>query len=325
MIQEVTMRMKRRLEPVDLIVAVGVFATVLGGCFLYTATSGTLGAATPEIVSIESSARMIDPMQAMEWVQPALGEALVESYLLEQKAAEKITEAVTKLNRATLTGYYLQASPNRIFEQIRSHAAQVEADHAARVQYVLGSSIVAFTGRGVRTGVLSPDRLAGSYNQRMIEIAEATGARIEDNYRKTREPLLGWMIVTASQGNLRLAEQIQERIGKAVAAVTRVQEGFQEAMGSVQEQLASVALASIHTEQIADRFAALASAETRAQAQPVFFSMPRSWPEVSVGLLIAASSALIALFVAGLLLPTYEPKMSAMEEALPESQYRKIA
>ncbi|MES4787203.1 MAG: hypothetical protein C4294_16840 [Nitrospiraceae bacterium] len=89
--------------------------------------------------------------------------------------------------------------------------------------------------------------------------------------------------------------------------------------------MASVALASIHTEQIADRFAALASAETRAQAQPVFFSMPRSWPEVSVGLLIAASSALIALFVAGLLLPTYEPKMSAMEEALPESQYRKIA
>lgn len=321
--QEVTMR--RRLEPIDLVVAVGVFATVLGGYFLYMATNGVLEAATAEtsaVARVDSS--LIDPMEAMEWVQPALGQAIVDHALLERRAAEEMTRVATRLNRSTLAGYRLQTSPNWVIDRIRSYANAVERDHIARVQYVLGRSIVAFTGRGVRVGVLSPDQLEGDFNRRMIEIAEATGARMEDSYRQMREPMLGWAIVAASRDSFELAGRVQERIGAAVVQVAMAQENLHEAMGRVQEQLASVALASIHTEQIADRFAALAKAEARV-AEPVFFSAPQSWPRVSVGVLIGATAILCALFIAGLFMPTYESEIPTMEEALPQAKYRKIA
>jgi len=47
--------MKRDLEPVDLMVAVGVFATLLGAALLFMATSGPIQTATPEGAPVNRS------------------------------------------------------------------------------------------------------------------------------------------------------------------------------------------------------------------------------------------------------------------------------
>ncbi|MBI4401115.1 MAG: hypothetical protein HY581_05740 [Nitrospirae bacterium] len=317
--------MRRNLEPVDLMVAVGILATVLGGYFLFMSTSGTLQAAVPETASIAPASGI---MGAMEWVQPALGQAIVDDYLLGREFAAKTTEAVTKLNRATMITHRLKTSPFEYLEQIQAHATQVEADHAARVQFVMGRSIVDFTARGVRTGVLSPGLVAGEYNRRMISIAETTGKTMDVQFRSNWPTLIKQTILAASEDHDRFAAQSQQRVGHAIVQLTRVQDGYLKAMEDMQVQLGSVALASIHTEQIADRFDQLAAADFSARRPTLPFSAPRSWPEIPFGYLFAASAVLIGIFFVGLLMPGLRRETEEMEEREAEPAkpgYRKTA
>ncbi len=62
--------MRRTLEPVDLMVVIGLCATLLGGYAVFISANGTLEAAGPETVSLNHSTGI---MAGMEWVQPALG------------------------------------------------------------------------------------------------------------------------------------------------------------------------------------------------------------------------------------------------------------
>jgi hypothetical protein len=309
----------------DLIVAVGLCATVFGGYLLFMAASGTLGAPSYEALAITPTPNMMD---ATQWVQPALGQAIVQDYLLERETARKTAEATAEFNRATMAGHRLESSPLEHVDRIRTHAAAVEADHVARVQLVLGRRIVDFTQRGVRAGVLSPTTVEGPYNHRMIRLAELNATRMEEQFRSVREPMLGWDIVMATQEHDRFTGQLQHRIGNAIVQVVHLQRTFQEAMAGAQEQLASVVLASIQTEQITDRFSKLAAAELSGRGQPVPFTEPRSWPDIPVGLLVAASATLIGLFFAGLSLPIVRREPISMGESQPESvepAYRKTA
>jgi hypothetical protein len=77
--------------------------------------------------------------------------------LLKQNYAKTVTSAAKALNRATLAG---QAEGIDPVEMVIAHASAAEADHAARVQWVLGRPIVDFTARGVRTGILAADPAA---------------------------------------------------------------------------------------------------------------------------------------------------------------------
>lgn len=316
--------MRRTFEPVDLMVVIGVCATVLGGYLLYMATNGTIEAATPVPASI---GRTADIMDAMEWVQPALGQAIVDDYLLGREVSSQNIAAAGEFNRVTMIGHRLQNSPFGHFEGIRTHATDVEADHVARIQFVLGRSIVDFTARGVRTGALSPDRLSGEYNRLMIGFAEATGHQMDEEFQNNHQVNLGWAIMTASQDRARIADRNQERIGSAVVRVAQLQNGYQEAEGAMQGQIAALAIATIHTEMQADRFARLAAADFTAQQQPLRQTEPRSWPEIPIGVLFAASTGLIGLFLAGLLMPA-RPEAPTMSQVRPEpasQAYRKTA
>ena len=319
--------MKRTFEPVDLMVLVGVCATVLAGYLLYMATNGTIGAgaAAPVPVSLGQTA---DIMDAMEWVQPALGQAIVDDYLLGREVSSQTIAAAAEFNRATMIGHLLQNSPFEHFQSIRTHATDVEAEHAARVQFVLGRSIVGFTARGVRTGVLSPDRLSGEYNRLMIAFTEATGHQMDEEFQNNHQANLGWAIVTAGQERARIVDRTQERIGTAVVRVTKTQEGYQEAEGAMQGQMAALAIASIHTEMQADRFARLAAGDVTAQQLPLRQTEPRSWPEIPIGALFAASTGLIGLFLAGLFMPSGRPEAPTMSQVRSEPAgqvYRKTA
>jgi len=96
----------------------------------------------------------------------------------------------------------------------------------------------------------------------------------------------------------------------------------------MQGQMAALAIASIHTEMQADRFARLAAGDVTAQQLPLRQTEPRSWPEIPIGALFAASTGLIGLFLAGLFMPSGRPEAPTMSQVRSEPAgqvYRKTA
>lgn len=320
--------MRRTLEPVDLMVVIGLCATLVGGYAVFISANGTLEAAAPgpEMVSLNHSTGIMD---GMEWVQPALGQAIVESYLIERDAAENLATAVSEFNRATVTQHWLTSDPFRHIAAIRSHAAEVAADQAGRIQGVMGRAIVNFTRRGVRSGVLSAAQDESEFNKRMIRQTQAMGARMEEEFQNGWQPYLGQLIMTSSRQRARAVERAQEHVGAAVVQVTKVQADYDTARTLNQGQLASAAIAAIRTELRADLFARLDAAEPLARRTVLPVTEPRSWPEIPVGYWFAASLGLIGLFLAGLWLPSGEPERGvAVGEIQPEPAqqvYRKTA
>jgi hypothetical protein len=317
--------MERRIEPVDLMVAVGAFATIIGGYLLFMASSGTLESAQLRTAMAEQTIEATNPMVAMEWVQPALGQALVENYLLDRAANSDIAAAAKEVNVATLLAQNVGNGLAPSADGIVAGMASIDSDHAARVQYVLGRSIVVFTSRGVRSGVLSPTLIDGGYNQHMIALTEERGNRMESAYRETREPMFGRTIVAAGQDAVRLAEQVQDRLGKAIVRIVSLQEESQ-AKGEAQTQLALLTLASIHTEEMADRFDSLARAEQSLRPTSTMFSEPRTWPDIPNGLFAAGSIGLIGLIFVGLMMQGARPdERPTIREVPSEPAYRKTA
>ena len=70
--------MERRIEAVDMMAAVGVFATIVGGAFLFMATDAEWTSKLSDTTT-EQMASFGGSTTAMQWVQPALGEALVQN------------------------------------------------------------------------------------------------------------------------------------------------------------------------------------------------------------------------------------------------------
>jgi hypothetical protein len=316
--------MTRRIEPIDLMAAVGAFATIIGGYFLFMAANGTLESVQPQVATVEQTSAEMGPMAAMEWVQPALGQALVQNDLLDRAIIGDIQAAAKDLNRVLLMAQSLEDTATSFNELAASMMAR-DTDHVARVQYVLGRSIVVFTGRGVRSGVLSPSLVDGPYNQRMIALAETRGHDMESAYEGTGQPMLGRAIVAATQDAVKSDEQLQDRLGKAIVRIASLQEENQ-ARGDAQTQLALLTLASIHTEEMADRFESLGKAEASLQPSAVVFSEPRTWPDVPSSVLMAGSIGLIGVFFVGLMMPSARPEeLPTIREFPSEPVYRKTA
>lgn len=327
--------MRRTLEPVDLMVGIGLCATIAAGYLLFMATNGTLGAAMPEL---ESQFSMGDPgrtaqfMDGMFWVQPALGQAIVEDSLLSRDTSSRTATAVEALNRVTMTEHELNTSPLGYLDQVKAAAATTESEHMARVQFVMGRAIVNVTARGIRTGALSSasglGKDYGEYNRRMIGVVEAAGKKMDDVFQHHHQTGLGQAIMMATRDHVEFLAQSQQRVGAAIVRVAKIQDEYRTTMAALQEQIAAAALASIHTEEIADRFDRLASAERSGQPQPIAFSEPRSWPETPVGVLFVASLALIGVFCAGILASAAEGQAEAAGEStreMPGKVYRRTA
>lgn len=299
--------MRRCLEPIDLMVAVGLCATALGSSLLFIAANGSLVAGFSSPISIESTSEM-------EWVQPILGQAIVDDYVFGREAARKTTAAVKEFYLATKTGAYLQTSP---FEVISKHAADVEAGHTARVQFVMGRFIVDFTARGLRTGALSAGLYEGEYNQRMIRSATATKNKMDEEFKRNWQAILGQAIVTARQGRIQFANRQQERMGRAILQIVQTQDRYPKAMQALQEQLASAIVVTT-------------PAHAMTLQQPLSLTEPRTWPDVPTGFLFAASAGLIGVFLVGLviMLAGGPEQETTMDESRPEPDkegYRKVA
>ena len=311
--------MKRYCEPVDGMVAIGMLATLAGGYFLFMASNGVLraGSSTADM----SFTTTAGPTTAMEWIEPVLGEAIVENELLTVAAESDLADAVKKLNLVTLAAPYVDATSERVADTVRALAQMIDGEHTARVQYVLGRSLVNATSRGVRAGLVSGVEYDTAFNRRMIETAEATGDRLRARFAEIREPLFGQVIIAFTQDLDRVHGQIQQRIGTAVARVTSVQQRYSEIKGEAQERLALLTVAAINA-RMSERVEPPGLAPGPSPMS-VSFSAERSWPDVPIGVLILASIGLIGLFCAGLFLPEAEPESPLLEEAKPA--YRKTA
>jgi len=224
--------MTRRMEPIDLMAAIGAFATIIGGGFLFMASNGTLESVQPQLATVEQTSAEMGPMAAMEWVQPALGQAIVQNDLLDRAIIGDIQAAAKELNRVILMAQSLEGGTATSFNDLSAGLMTAEADHAAWVQYVLGRSIVVFTGRGIRSGVLSPGLIEGPYNQRMIALTETRGTRMESAYEETRQPMLGRVVVAVAQEAVKSGEELQDRLGKAVVRI-----GFMDRFQSIDQNV----------------------------------------------------------------------------------------
>jgi hypothetical protein len=305
--------MRRCFEPVDLMVLVGVCATVLAAHLFFAASNGTLQSTVSHGDGV-SSTSIVD---AMEWIQPALGQAIMQDAVLAQEASGKIVDAAMQLNRAIVAGELAEASSSVWLDRLRSRAARAEAEHAATVQFVQGRKIVEFTKRGLRTGALTADGLTAAYNRRMIDLTQATGQRMEAQFRGTQQTNLGGEIVSAIQQLDTLRAQTQQRLGRTIVAMSSVQDRYGSAFGALQEQLGAIAFASAGTELRADLFDRLPAADYPT-AERATFVPPRSWAAIPFGMLLAATVALMALFVMGLRIAAGRPEDEVAEDARAE-------
>ena len=284
--------MKRTFEAVDIMVAIGFCATILGGFLFFTAPGGMVGSPVGETIA---SAQTFSEMELLE---PALGEAIVSHALLDRFAEKETAAAAAQLNRATMLTYDLESSGDVSFDGTKAWAERMEADNVARAELVRGRAIVNFTKRGISQGWLSADQYINQYNDRMIQQADVAGSRVAEHFASTWQPNLGEAIVGSIVARMQAAGRIQEGIGAAVVRVTKVQTEYEEASGGIQAQTAALFNAAIRTELQSDEFTQLARAGT-APETTVMTGMSKSWPEISSGHVIGAALGLMGLLIAG--------------------------
>jgi hypothetical protein len=303
--------MSHRYNTIDIIVGVGMCAIVFGALLFFFAANGTYQAATPQSLSIEQP---IGIELGMALLQPALGQAIVDQARFERRANQTMAQSASEWNRATLAHHEFQSLPGGPFGAVMRQAATVPAGHMARVQGVMGRAIVNFTRRGIRSGVLSADQYLSDYNTGMIRATEAWGQRLEQEFASTWQATLGREIVDAIQHYTERAGAIQERLGTAILYVAQAQTGSEEVRGAQQEQLASLIVAAVRTDALADRAARLAAAESKPAQTVVASQETASLPQIPMGFLVAAAVGLAAIFFGGLTMAGTIRERKAMAE-----------
>lgn len=289
--------MSNKYTTVDIIVGVGMCAIVFGAILFFVAATGSFQVAPIENFPVEQPSGVL---VGMTWLQPALGQAIVEQTLLEQRTDRGMAGAAAEWNRATMARDNLQSISGEPLERIMRQAATAPSDHAARVQTIMGREIVNFTARGIRSEVLSANQYLSDYNDRMIRTTKARGERLDQEFASTWQMVLGREIVDAIQSNRILGESIQERLGSAVTYLTHVQATSEEARAENQYQLASLIVAASGTDALADLVARLAAAGSKPEKAVTASTEMASWPEIPMGFLIAAAIGLAAIFFGGL-------------------------
>jgi hypothetical protein len=232
------MNMKRVLEPVDLMVAAGIVAIVIGAFLVFVSAQGRFQIAASDDVA---HLQMTDP------VQPALGHTLVAISVLERDRSGEITKAVKQLNQVTMAAGQIDSSTHDPIKGLAEEADNVEVRKTARTEFVKGRSIVNSTTRAMKNDSLSAQQRE-EYHRRMIDVAAEAGKKIENNFEQTRESNLGRTIVAETQSRLNAIHRNQEQVGAAIVEVTMVQDEFRGAFETAQEQLGLLVTVSAQAE-----------------------------------------------------------------------------
>ena len=275
--------------------AIGLVATLFGGYLLVTAADGFWQA--PVSPTMSSAIAGNDPSMGMQYLQPVLGQAIVQDLLLDRDAGAALSASAMELNRAVGESERMSTTLLSPLVLAELRAFGQEADHQARMQYVMGRAVVNQTRRGIATGMFSADQYASDFNTNLIRTAELTGQRMHDQFEATRQAAIGRSIVEAIQQEDQMTATAQERVGRAVVQVTQAQERYAEAKADRQIQLASATIAAMRTDALMDRLALL---EDMSAERTIIAHHRAASADVSRGSLMLACVGLIALFVGGL-------------------------
>lgn len=285
--------MQRRYEFMDLIVAVGLCATIVASGLLFMVANGTWQI---RIAGPGSTGQPTGNLTGMDWVQPVLGQAIVDHTLLERKHAKAATAAITLLAGLTLERSRWQNSPYGYLDSITTSASWAEAEHAARVQAVMGRSIVNLTQRGVRSGVWSSVERAAYDNSHMIGVTETMGQKMDAAFLASWQPNLGREIVAAVQESEKRSTLRQERLGTAIVEVATIQSVYEPVRAAIQEQLGGATVVATLTElQERPGESVHLTAHPAADA-----SAPYTLSGISTTTIVVASLILLSLFSAGI-------------------------
>lgn len=297
--------MNRKLEVVDILVAIGMVATLAGGYLVFKASYGGASAVTTPIQPVTNP-----PMKLMlqSMLQPAMGQAIVDKTILERQFATDITRGASKLYRATVVADH---KPIGGLDTIEARAAQFKADHVARVQYVMGKAIVNLTGQGVRAGVLSADNLSNKFNDRIIATTKAIGDLMNEQFAKNWQSRLGHWIVAAAQREQRFAGHVQERIGNETVELASIQYDYLTKRADMHNQFKALTTAAARTDAQPDLFARLTRTDVNMQQALGIQSMPemelleaRAFPDIPFGYMIVAFAGLVVIFIIGFTFPS---------------------
>lgn len=283
--------MKNCLEPVDLMVGLGLLATILGAAFLFLAANGSLAIPLPEAAALAETSAM-DPMAS---VQVALGQSIVSYAVNERRADRQTKRSVLHLNRTLLSAEELRGeAEGGLLVRLAAYDRLTRAQEAMRGQFVMGRRVVAETGRGLRSGIYGAVPQGERYNRRVVRMAERDGARIERGLQASHEPVMGQRIAAAGSEQRRLLEMAEQRKGQAIVDYARSQEAAMSSLAGAQQQLAALSIAVLHQDQIMDRFEALAQARIPPAGETVLITEPKSW---SVPGELLAAFAVVAIGV----------------------------
>ena len=302
--------MSYRYNSVDIIVGAGLCAIVFSALLFVFAASGTFFVGGSQSALMENSL----PSTEAAWLQPALGKAIVERTLLQQHTDQITASATAEWDRAMLAHRSLQATEGGSFAFVMQRASTVPEEHAARVQTVMGRSIVNFTQRGIRSGVLSADLYLSDYNQGMIRAVEARGERMHDAFASSWQSILGRWIVDVSREQVRRAEGVQEQLGSAIVHMTQARTAMEQAWSDNQYQL-GILMAALDRSGAMNERTMLASADTTGpDAMASYGSMP-AIPDIPTGYLMGSAVVLCCVFFAGVFLSAASREAKMLAEA----------
>jgi hypothetical protein len=314
--------MKRSFDGADLMVSIGFLATIAGCCVFYLASYGIIG--QPARVSSAS----VQPQSAREWVEPVLGEAIVSGTLLDLSAPKQIASAVTHLNQVTMMQYDVDQTAFGYLEAVKAWAARKTSDNAARAEMVKGRAIVNHTRNGTRHGWLSADHYVNEYNDRMIRQAEGAGSRILNDFLANWQSNLGQSIVEASLAHMSLMNKIQEEVGEAIVRVATVQTSYEEADAALQAQMGASIVAAAHAAMETGVPGSLVAAGM-ARSEGAVAGELKTWPEISFGDMILASTGLMGLLIGSFFMAGRPERPEAVSrtrfEPVEQRAYRRTA
>lgn len=145
--------MDRTFKSSDLFTVVGMMMTLVGifMCLFFLFTPVTFGETLSDMVVNTSP----DFQLSMRWIQPIVGQAIVEDTLIKQqvKGEDQTSKGGSRIQPPTIDS-----------------AASVKIDRAALVQWVIGRLIVELTIHRMESGM--PGQLGNELNQRIMSIAQ---------------------------------------------------------------------------------------------------------------------------------------------------------
>lgn len=235
--------MGRRDELFDMVVVIGFCATLAAAGLLFMAANGTISISPTENLASEDE-QVAMGLDDVRWLQPILGQAIVDQDLLDRRHATVLSNAMVRL--AGVSGEYMrwQKAPFSYLDSIRSSAMWAEPDHATRVQSVMGRAIVQFTRRGVQSAVLSSESDLLDFNARMIDQADARRQQMDGEFLLNWQTNLGRAIVGATQASTTISALTQERLGSAIIQLATVQFAYDATHAAIQEHLGAVTVAA---------------------------------------------------------------------------------